>query len=309
MAERETASRSPLALIALVVALVAGPGTAARAADTGVTTSHGLSIYGDLKYKAGFKHFDYVNPDAVEGWGRSARGSRDVRQSEPLHPERGARGKRHATLRDAHRRVLGRALLRVRIDRREHRDAGRPLLGRVQPPSGGALSRRQSHHGRRRHLDLPGAQDERPPVLSLLLRPGRQGRGRRSAEGEVHLRPGRQSGTARHHGPDARAVQGVLHQARVRQDDARGAARQRPLPCGVGGRGPLHRLQAREGLLGRQASGEGRHEQLRHDPVRLLPRQHGGAGSVQGGPVRLPPGEQRQELGHRVRACRPSPRA
>ncbi len=31
------------------------------------TTSHGLSIYGDLKYKAGFKHFEYVNPDAPKG--------------------------------------------------------------------------------------------------------------------------------------------------------------------------------------------------------------------------------------------------
>src|SRR5262245_46293053 len=72
MAERVTATPLPrvaarLVLIALVVALAAGPSAAVRAADTGVTTSHGLSIYGDLKYKAGFKHFDYVNPDAVKG--------------------------------------------------------------------------------------------------------------------------------------------------------------------------------------------------------------------------------------------------
>ncbi len=28
---------------------------------------HGLSIFGDLKYPADFKHFDYVNPDAPKG--------------------------------------------------------------------------------------------------------------------------------------------------------------------------------------------------------------------------------------------------
>ena len=28
---------------------------------------HGLSLYGDLKYKPGFKHFDYVNPNAPKG--------------------------------------------------------------------------------------------------------------------------------------------------------------------------------------------------------------------------------------------------
>ncbi|MHA1108856.1 MAG: extracellular solute-binding protein [Alphaproteobacteria bacterium] len=28
---------------------------------------HGISVFGDLKYPAGFKHFDYVNPDAPKG--------------------------------------------------------------------------------------------------------------------------------------------------------------------------------------------------------------------------------------------------
>lgn len=36
------------------------------AADA-VTTSHGIAMHGDLKYPAGFKHFDYVNPDAPRG--------------------------------------------------------------------------------------------------------------------------------------------------------------------------------------------------------------------------------------------------
>ena len=36
-------------------------------ADEGLTTSHGLSTFGDLKYPAGFDHFDYVSPDAPKG--------------------------------------------------------------------------------------------------------------------------------------------------------------------------------------------------------------------------------------------------
>ena len=28
---------------------------------------HGLSLFGDVKYPAGFKHFDYVNPQAPKG--------------------------------------------------------------------------------------------------------------------------------------------------------------------------------------------------------------------------------------------------
>jgi microcin C transport system substrate-binding protein len=37
----------------------------ARADDK--TWHHGLSLFGDLKYPAGFKHFDYVNPNAPKG--------------------------------------------------------------------------------------------------------------------------------------------------------------------------------------------------------------------------------------------------
>ncbi|MCP3687759.1 MAG: ABC transporter substrate-binding protein [Gammaproteobacteria bacterium] len=32
-----------------------------------VTSSHGISVFGDLKYGADFKHFDYANPDAPKG--------------------------------------------------------------------------------------------------------------------------------------------------------------------------------------------------------------------------------------------------
>ena len=29
--------------------------------------THGMSVFGDLKYPADFKHFDYVNPEAPKG--------------------------------------------------------------------------------------------------------------------------------------------------------------------------------------------------------------------------------------------------
>jgi microcin C transport system substrate-binding protein len=50
----------------LVLALVAA--TAASAlAQGGTTVGHGMSMYGDLKYGPGFKHFAYVNPEAPKG--------------------------------------------------------------------------------------------------------------------------------------------------------------------------------------------------------------------------------------------------
>ncbi|HEV2160868.1 MAG TPA: extracellular solute-binding protein [Stellaceae bacterium] len=51
-----------LTLIFAVAVALAGASTSAYA-----QAQHGLSLFGDLKYPAGFKHFDYVNPDAPKG--------------------------------------------------------------------------------------------------------------------------------------------------------------------------------------------------------------------------------------------------
>jgi microcin C transport system substrate-binding protein len=59
-----------LALAGLVLGdQVIGGGGRAAAEDSagGVTTSYALSLFGDIKYPADFKHFDYVNPDAPKG--------------------------------------------------------------------------------------------------------------------------------------------------------------------------------------------------------------------------------------------------
>jgi microcin C transport system substrate-binding protein len=59
-----------LALIAssLAVLLVAMLGAAAvEADDADVTVGSSIAMHGDVKYKDGFDHFDYVNPDAPKG--------------------------------------------------------------------------------------------------------------------------------------------------------------------------------------------------------------------------------------------------
>lgn len=47
---------------AALLALLAGQALAGA-----VTVSHGVSVFGDLKYGADFRHLDYVNPDAPKG--------------------------------------------------------------------------------------------------------------------------------------------------------------------------------------------------------------------------------------------------
>jgi microcin C transport system substrate-binding protein len=53
-----------LLLILIIASLLPG---AAVFAQQKVTVSHALSLHGDIKYGPGFKHFDYVNPDAAKG--------------------------------------------------------------------------------------------------------------------------------------------------------------------------------------------------------------------------------------------------
>jgi len=43
------------------------PATPAHTHDSEPQWRHGLSLFGDLKYPAGFRHFDYVNPQAPKG--------------------------------------------------------------------------------------------------------------------------------------------------------------------------------------------------------------------------------------------------
>ncbi len=56
-----------LVLAALSMLPAAAANVAAPAASQHITTSYGYALYGDLKYPANFKHFNYVNPDAPKG--------------------------------------------------------------------------------------------------------------------------------------------------------------------------------------------------------------------------------------------------
>src|SRR2546426_771345 len=67
MAERSSALRLTAALLVLAVALALARVVGVQGAGPRVTTGHGLSIHGDLKYGPGFKHFEYANPDAPKG--------------------------------------------------------------------------------------------------------------------------------------------------------------------------------------------------------------------------------------------------
>ena len=51
--------------LAICLLLVLGLAPALRAAETRVT--HGMSLFGDVKYPANFTHFDYVEPNAPKG--------------------------------------------------------------------------------------------------------------------------------------------------------------------------------------------------------------------------------------------------
>lgn len=54
-------------LVSLVLACLAATAPMAPCAAAEGTTSHGLSMFGELKYGADFAHFEYVNPQAPKG--------------------------------------------------------------------------------------------------------------------------------------------------------------------------------------------------------------------------------------------------
>ena len=53
-------------VLAISAGALAG-GLSARTASANEIETHGISSFGDLKYPADFKHFEYVNPDAPKG--------------------------------------------------------------------------------------------------------------------------------------------------------------------------------------------------------------------------------------------------
>src|SRR5262252_4513977 len=53
--------------LASVVLLLASVSFAIAQGGSGITAAHALAMYGDVKYPAGFKHFEYASPAAIKG--------------------------------------------------------------------------------------------------------------------------------------------------------------------------------------------------------------------------------------------------
>ena len=214
------------------------PATPARAQSSEPQWRHGLSLFGDLKYPPGFRHFDYVNPQAPKGGAVRlvALGTFDNFNQVIA----GAQGLVRCGCRHDLRHVDG-AVARRSVDPlRADRGSGQSppelcvhllsLARRRSPP------RRQADYGRGRDLFLRGLQ-EIQPLHRRLLPPRREGRAERRARGHFHSRFPRQSGNA----GDPRATQStaqalvgrkrrVGQEARHRRNHARAAARQWRLP-------------------------------------------------------------------------------
>ena len=68
ISRRDLLQGAASAALAPALGLTAGVSTPALAqAATGPAWRHALSLFGDIKYPAGFKRFDYVNPNAPKG--------------------------------------------------------------------------------------------------------------------------------------------------------------------------------------------------------------------------------------------------
>ena len=137
------------ALAALLIFAAAG-----AHAEEGVYKGVGIAMHGAPKYKDGFTHFDYVNPDASKGGSIKIGVPRTFDSLNPFIISGVAAAGVSQHLRHAHGIVSRRTVLGIRPARRIDRGAGRPLLGRLHASPRGAFPRRQPGHRRRRDLHL-----------------------------------------------------------------------------------------------------------------------------------------------------------
>ncbi|MEM8787816.1 MAG: extracellular solute-binding protein [Pseudomonadota bacterium] len=73
-----------IALPLAIAALLSAPGPARP--DGHTITAHGISVFGELRYPAGFPHFDYVNPDAPQGGTMRFFGTLAINTFDSLNP-------------------------------------------------------------------------------------------------------------------------------------------------------------------------------------------------------------------------------
>ena len=217
--------------------LARSPAALAQDAAPSAVWKHGLSLFGDLKYPAGFKHFDYVNAECAEGRRGAADGARHLRQLQH------GGGRREGLARRRHRADL------------RHADGGGARRGRR--PSTACSPRRSAirtdfssvtyrlranakwHDGKpvtAEDVIFSFEPSRQSSAVLGLLQPRHQGGEDRRARGDLHLRRPGQSRAAADRRPAQRAAEALVgrhrqgrQQARHRRDHARAAARLRRL--------------------------------------------------------------------------------
>ncbi len=274
-------------LIAVPLALC-GLAPAANAAES--TTSHALSLFGDVKYPPDFKHFDYVNPDAPKGGTArfAAVGSYDNLNQFIIKgvPAAGVGGVFDTLMTQSlDEPATEYGLLAESVEVAQDRSWVIYTLRKEARFNDGS----------------PVTPDDVIWTFETLRSKGRpQYRGYYADVGGVEPQEQRQSRAAADHRRAAGAPEGMVVDTRFRQDDARAAARQRPLQGRSRRSRPLDHLSPRRRLLGRQSAGQSRAQQFRRHALRLLSRPDRLARSLQGRAIRFPHGEFVEGLGDRL---------
>ncbi len=193
---------------------------------------HGLSAFGDLAYPADFEHFAYANPDAPKGGTFSLVGWGGVTTFNSLNNYilKGDAAQGLELLFDSLMVAGGRRARRgLWAGGGERRGRRRRQVGDLPFAARGAVRRRHAAHRRRRGVLLRHAEDQRPPDLPSDAARRGQGRGARPAHGALQLHGRPRARPAAHRRRAADLLQGLLCDAALRGDDARPAARLRPL--------------------------------------------------------------------------------
>ena len=241
---------------------------------------HGMSAFGDLALPADFPHFPYVNANAPKGGTYSE-----------VISSRGYNGS-FLTFNSLNGYILkgegafGLDYHVCRIDGALGQRAGRDVWSRrargahlrrwahvyVPAAAGSEIPRRQRAHRARcrlvaRHAEGQGPSDHHAVAARFSGRAG----GRRSDRGgPFRAQPRARRAAVRRRPADF--FQGLLFEARFRRVDVGHSARQRRLQDRQVRYRPLHRIRTGEGLVGRRSTGGQGPQQLRHHPLRILPR-------------------------------------
>ena len=260
----------------------------------------GLSLVGHAQIPAGFKHFDYVNPDAPKGGTMklSAIGTYDT-----LNP---------FIIKGVPAAGIGQTFDTLMTPAEDEADTEYGLVAEsveIAPDKMSVLytmrPEARFHDGSPMtpddfDLDLRDAARQGPAALPHLLRRRDQGDEGGRARRPLHLQERRTTTNCRKSSARCRCCRkstGAARISRRRRSTRRSAAAptrsSRSIPAA---RSPI----AASPITGPRICRQQGPLQRRHDPLRLLPRRHRGAGGVQGRAIRSAPGKLVESLGHRL---------